>query len=86
MFQHYDKQKFALANCCGTLGRLCKFVLRCKNLYRIGFRLKIIYFELFRVDRLAEVVLCPINFMVIQLKALNKTSLSDTSQPTISSA
>ena len=25
-----------LADCFNTLGRICKFVLRCKNLYRIG--------------------------------------------------
>ena len=38
MFLHYDKQKFELPHCFCALGQTCKFVLRCKNIYRIDPR------------------------------------------------
>ena len=36
MSLHYYRQSFVLWHCLHTLGPICKFVLRCKNIYRIG--------------------------------------------------
>ena len=41
MSWHYDQRKFVLALYFHALGHACKFVLRCKKIYRIGHRQKL---------------------------------------------
>ena len=43
--ENYKKQKFVLAQGLHALGLVCKFVLRCKNLYKIVPRDRVDSFE-----------------------------------------